>query len=227
MSEKVIVSWSGGKDSALALHRMIEDRRYEVKGLISTTSETTGRLPIHEVKTTWLRKQADAVGLPLYEVPVPPDASNVIYENKLKEQWHTFKKEGIDTIVYADLFLEDIRKYRDQLLTKGGMKGHYPLWGKGTAKVTEDIIQLGYEALLTTVDTEVLDHKWLGHHYDRHFLTSISAEIDQCGEHGEFHTFVFAGPIFQNSVPVKGGEVFETMEGRFAHVELKGRQSGL
>ncbi|REJ08170.1 diphthine--ammonia ligase [Halobacillus trueperi] len=220
MPENVIVSWSGGKDSALALQKVMDDEKYEVKGLFSTVSEKSLRLPVHEVNENLLKNQADAIGLPLEVVTMPERASNEVYDEVMKRLFHGFKDSNIDRVVYADLFLEDIRAFRDDLLKKNGMTGIYPLWGLSSHKVAEEVIEKGFQAIITTVDTEKLNERLPGVRYDRKFLHSLSSEVDPCGEYGEFHTFVFDGPLFYEPLKIQQGERFETLSGRFSHVEM-------
>lgn len=202
------------------MHELLHKDNFEVKGLLSTTSEASGRLPMHEVKRELIQAQADSMGIPLYEVKLPANADNDTYERTLHQQFDEFMKQGIHSIAYADLFLEDIKNYRDQLLAGAGMQGFYPLWKRDTAAVAREFIEKGFKAVVTTADSKRLNPSCLGKVFDHRFIESLPADVDPCGENGEFHTFVFDGPIFQEQVDVKPGEVFETMSGRFLHVEL-------
>jgi len=217
----IIVSWSGGKDSALALYKLLNDKRYRVRGLFSTTSSASGRLPVHEVKKEFIHQQAKEANLPLYEVDIPAGASNEQYETIMKRAFDGFKKQGIETIAYADLLLEDIKAYRDDLLARTEMKGLYPLWKKGTRKAANDFVAQGFRAIVTTIDTEKLPAEKAGKLFDQDFIDSLPEGVDPSGENGEFHTFVFDGPIFKNPVPVKKGNQFDTFSGKFIHAELK------
>ncbi|WP_052158679.1 diphthine--ammonia ligase [Halobacillus sp. BBL2006] len=216
----VIVSWSGGKDSALALKKVMEDKQVDVKGLFSTISEQSSRLPIHEVGGKWIQQQAESIGLPLFLIEMQDLATNEQYEGKLRDQFEQWKQDGIYTIVYADLFLEDIKKYRDQMLSRYQMEGYYPLWETDTEKAANNFISKGFQAIVTTVDTEKVPEKLVGHHYNQEFLKQLPAYVDPCGENGEFHTYVYNGPNFKRSIPVKGSHSFYTMDGRFAHIDL-------
>jgi uncharacterized protein (TIGR00290 family) len=220
--KNIIVSWSGGKDSALALNELLKDKNYRVKGLFSTTSLASGRLPVHEVKKEFIRQQAMEIGIPLYEVEIPASASNEKYEEMMSREFDSFKKRGIDTIAYADLLLEDIKAYRDDLLSRTGMKGLYPLWKKDTREVANAFIVKGFRAIVTTVDSEKLPEELTGKQFNKSFIDSLPEDVDPCGENGEFHTFVFDGPIFKNTIPVKRGKIFDTFSGRFVHTELIG-----
>jgi uncharacterized protein (TIGR00290 family) len=216
----VIVSWSGGKDSALALKKVMEDDQVDVKGVFSTISEQSSRLPIHEVGKEWIKRQADSLSLPLFLIEMQDLATNEQYEEKLREQFEQWKQEGIYTIVYADLFLEDIKKFRDQMLARYQMEGCYPLWKADTEKTANEFICQGFQAIVTTVDTEKVPEKLVGHDYNQEFLKQLPADVDPCGENGEFHTYVYNGPNFKSSIPVKGSHSFYTMEGRFAHIDF-------
>ncbi|MYL32473.1 diphthine--ammonia ligase [Pontibacillus yanchengensis] len=218
--KNVIVSWSGGKDSAFVLFKLMRNGEYIIKGLLSTTSEETKRLPIHEVSTSLIQEQATSIGLPLFEVSLPSNANNDLYKKTLKKQFDQFKNNDVYTIIYADLFLEDIKVFRDQLLSEVGMIGEYPLWGRNTSALAEDFISKGFEAIVTTIDAEKLPSEMVGKLYNKSFLENLPEGVDPCGENGEFHTFVFNGPLFQYSIPFSVGETFETVSGRFLHVEI-------
>ncbi|KGP73073.1 hypothetical protein [Pontibacillus yanchengensis] len=219
--ENVIVSWSGGKDSAFVLYKLMRNQEYNIKGLLSTTSEDTERLPMHEVSTTLIHAQASSIELPLFEVALPSNASNAIYERTLQQQFDFFKNNGTYTIIYADLFLEDIKVFREQLLSQAGMNGEYPLWGRNTSEVAKEFISLGFKAIVTTIDTEKLPSEMVGKPYNQSFLENLPEGVDPCGENGEFHTFVFNGPVFQHPIPFTLGGTFETVSGRFLHIEIK------
>ncbi|WP_197046569.1 Dph6-related ATP pyrophosphatase [Oceanobacillus salinisoli] len=216
----IIVSWSGGKDSAYAIYNLKKNNRYYIRGLLSTTSIESHRLPIHEVRRELLQEQAASLGIPLYELRLPQKVGNREYEQIVGQQFDEFKKQGIYTIAYADLFLEDIKAFRNQHLKRSGMEGIYPLWKKDTWKVARDFISKGFYAIVTTVDTEKLSAEMAGMMYDESFIRSLPDYVDPCGENGEFHTYVMDGPIFNDPIFVKSGERFKTMEGRFAHAEL-------
>jgi len=217
----VMVSWSGGKDSSLALFKMLNDPTIQVKGLFSTVSSESDRLPMHEVRRTWLTRQAEAIGLPHYELELPLQASNEIYERELHKQFEQFKQQGVQAIVYADLFLEDIRNYRDELLKRMDMEGVYPLWGTNSREIAYELLRRGFKAVITTVDTNHLPGEFAGHIYNEDFLRQLPTSVDPCGEYGEFHTFVFDGPIFNQPISIKTGDSFSTMYERFCHIELK------
>jgi uncharacterized protein (TIGR00290 family) len=221
MVQKVMVSWSGGKDSALALQKVMDDPNYEVSGIFSTTSEESGRLPVHEVKVWLLQKQANALDLPLTIIPIPSHASNKVYEQCLGDFFQQCLEKGVDMVVFADLFLEDIKVYRDQLLNQFQMRGHYPLWGSTSRLVGNMFIAEGFQAVVTTIDQNELGEEWVGKVYDCSFLKELPESVDPCGENGEFHTFVYNGPIFKWPLSLKQGGRFSTLDERFIHVELE------
>ncbi|WP_404458543.1 ATP-binding protein [Oceanobacillus kapialis] len=218
--QDIIVSWSGGKDSAFALHTLLQSKDFRVIGLLSTISESTERLPVHEVSRELLHAQASSLKLPLYEVSMPNNASNLQYETILGTQFKKLSQEGVNSIAYADIYLEDIRTYREQLLQKYKMTGVYPLWGKGTSKIAKQFIQEGYKAVVTTVDRDVLPQSLVGAMFNDSFLHDLPVEVDPCGERGEFHTFVYDGPIFETPISIRKGRVFSSHTKRFAHVDL-------
>lgn len=204
----------------MALHKLLQDTEYRVKGLFSTTSAGSGRLPVHEVKSDLIRRQAREAGLPLHEVQVPDGATNEAYEAIMHREFESLKKQGIHTIAYADLLLEDIKAYRDEILARTGMNGLYPLWKKDTSEVAAKFIDNGFQAIVTTVDSEKLPADMAGKCFNKNFIESLPEGVDPAGENGEFHTFVFNGPIFKNPIPVKKGRTFRTFSGRFVHTEL-------
>ncbi|WP_052360708.1 Dph6-related ATP pyrophosphatase [Oceanobacillus manasiensis] len=216
----IIVSWSGGKDSAYALHELRRSAEYRVVGLLSTISEASGRLPIHEITEDLLDAQASSLNLPMYKIEMPESVSNKEYEKIMGEQFKAFKLEGIHQIAYADLLLEDIKAYREILLNKHQMVGYYPLWKMSTAHVAEQFIDDGFKAIVTTIDSSVLPSELVGHEFNYEFIHKLPAKVDPCGENGEFHTFVYDGPIFQYPLSIKKGEQFLTHDGKFAHTDI-------
>ncbi|MFD1174112.1 Dph6-related ATP pyrophosphatase [Oceanobacillus picturae] len=218
--QDVIVSWSGGKDSAIALHTLQQSSDFRVVGLLSTYSEKSGRLPIHEVLKEMLYAQASSLNLPLYGIEMPDSVPNKAYERIMGEQFEKFISEGIRAIAYADLFLEDIKSYRERLLKQHGMRGVFPLWEEDTASVAGQFIEEGFKAIVTTVDIEVLPANTAGRMFNHQFLEDLPVQVDPCGENGEFHTFVYDGPNFQHRLPIIKGAHFQTFEGKFVHAEI-------
>jgi uncharacterized protein (TIGR00290 family) len=204
--EKVLVAWSSGKDSALSLYQVKLAGRYEIVSLLTTITEDYDRVSMHGVSRVLVEQQANSLGLPLAKVLIPRDSSNVIYESKMEEVLRGFQQSGVTGVVFGDIFLEGIREYRENNLSRVGMKGVFPLWGKDTGELTESFISLGFQAITTCIDTRVMDKNFLGRVMDEDFFTGLPAGVDPGGENGEFHSFVFAGPIFREKVAYTVGE---------------------
>jgi uncharacterized protein (TIGR00290 family) len=207
MSARVLLSWSGGKDSALALYEMSRGRKYKVTALLTTLTQDFGRISMHGVRRSLLDAQASSLGLPVEEVWIPKGASNEIYEARMNIALANHKTKGIERVAFGDLFLQDIRSYRETRLAELGMKGIFPLWGKDTTKLAREFIEIGFRAIICCVDPKKLSREFCGREYDEAFLESIPATVDPCGENGEFHTFVYAGPIFSREIPLTKGRV--------------------
>jgi len=220
MAEKVLFSWSGGKDSALALYEISRSKRYEIAGLLTTVTEDYHRISMHGVREILLDQQASAIGLPLSKVFISKNGTNEEYESKMKEVLLKFQKLGVSAVVFGDIFLEDIRKYREGNLAKVGMKGVFPLWGKDNMPQT--FIDLGFKAIVTCVDARVLDKKFVGNLFDKKFLAELPANVDPNGENGEFHSFVFEGPIFRQKIPYRIGEVVKRDSFYFCDLQTQG-----
>ena len=201
------MSWSGGKDSALALQEIIRARRYSVKALLTTVTEEFDRISMHGVRRSLLSAQASSLGLPVEEVWIPKNSSNEIYEARMREVLTRYKDRGIEQVALGDIFLQDIRSYREGKLAQIGMRGVFPLWGRETGKLAREFIEAGFRAVVCCVDPRKLSGEFCGREYDLAFLESIPVTVDPCGENGEFHTFVYAGPIFSNEIPITKGEV--------------------
>ena len=216
--EPVIISWSGGKDSVLALHFLNKDE-FNVRTLITTISESYNRVSMHGVRKELLEKQAKSIGIPLLTISLPKDITNDEYEKIMKREMLYFKSQSVYKVVFGDIFLEDIRKYREANLSKIGMKAIFPLWKRDTKALAEKFIESGFKAIITSVDSKYLEGSYVGRQFDRDFLNSLPPNVDSCGENGEFHSFVFNGPNF--SYPIhfqKGNIVFR--ENRFYYIDL-------
>jgi uncharacterized protein (TIGR00290 family) len=200
-NETVLMSWSGGKDSCVALHDIKAEQKYRVAALLTTVTRDYDRISMHGVRCALLEKQAASLGLPLHQVFISKNATNEEYERKIGEAFSVFRARGIDSVVFGDLFLEDIRAYREQFLARNNMRGLFPVWKRDTAAFIRDFLELGFRAVVTCVDSKVLDQSFAGRLIDETFLSSLPAQVDPCGENGEFHSFVFDGPGF--SAPVK------------------------
>ena len=219
MKEKVVVAWSGGKDSALALYEVLNSRNCDVLALVTTIAKDQDRISIHDVRRILLEQQAKALRVPLEELFILKDASNEAYETILLKALKRHRGNGVSSVVFGDLFLEDIRKYRETLLDKAKMNGVFPLWKKDTKKLAHTFVSLGFKAVVTSVDSRVLEKDFAGRAYDEKFLLDLPAGVDLCGENGEFHTFVYDGPIFYERVMFKKGEVVLT-DNRFYTCDL-------
>jgi len=203
----ILISWSGGKDCALALYDLLQDGAYQPVSLLTTLTEDYDRISMHGIRRSLLLQQADSLGLPLIEVLIPKDATNEIYAAKMEAVSLEQKKAGVDAVMFGDIFLEDVRDYRVQNLSRVGMEAVFPLWGVDTAALAHRFIELGFKAALAVVDSQVLDGKFADRDYDEKLLDDLPAGIDPCGENGEFHTFVHAGPLFHFPISFTKGEV--------------------
>jgi uncharacterized protein (TIGR00290 family) len=217
MREKVLLSWSGGKDSALALHAISQNQRYEIVGLLTTVTEDYHRISMHGVRESLLEQQARSIGLPISKVLISKNGSNEEYESQMKEVLLKSQQSGVNAVVFGDIFLEDIRKYREENLARVGMKGVFPLWGKDN--LPQAFIDSGFKAIVTCVDAKALDKKFVGRFFDREFLAELPASVDPNGENGEFHSFVYEGPIFRKKISYRIGEVVKRDSFYFCDLE--------
>ena len=205
-SEAVLVSWSGGKDSALALHEILKSGAYHVAALLTTITEDYDRISMHGVRRVLLEQQAAALGLPLEQVLMPKNASNEVYEANMAKALMKYKGQGVQTVVFGDIFLEDLRNYREEKLSSAGMQAVFPIWKRDTAELARSLGTLGFKAITTCVDTNVIGKEFVGRVIDERFLADLPAFVDPCGENGEFHSFVYDGPIFRGAVRFTIGE---------------------
>ena len=205
--EKVLIAWSGGKDSALCLWKLRNSETKEVAALLTTITEDYERISMHGVRLALLEEQAKSLGFPLEKVLISKNATNEEYEEKMEELLLKYSKREVKTVAFGDIFLEDVRRYREENLEKIGMKGLFPLWGKNTRELTEEFINAGFKAVITCVDTKYLDSSFVGRTFDRDFLDDLPPNVDPCGENGEFHSFVYEGPIFKRKIEFELGEV--------------------
>jgi uncharacterized protein (TIGR00290 family) len=215
--EKVLFAWSGGKDSAMALHEIKEKGECEVVALLTTITEDYDRISMHGVRKVLLERQASSLKIPLEKVLITRDSSNEDYESKMREALGRYR--NVRAVCFGDIFLEDLRRYREDNLAKAGMKGLFPIWKKDTKLLARKFIELGFKAIITCVDTEVLDASFAGRYYDKSLIDDLPNGVDPCGENGEFHTFVYAGPIFGKAVDFARGETV-LREGRFCFCDL-------
>jgi uncharacterized protein (TIGR00290 family) len=204
-----VLSWSGGKDSAMALHALLMQPSVRVCGLITTVTEQYERVSMHGVRTALLSLQAEALGLPLHTVRIPPSASNVEYETAMLAEMTALHADGVEAIAFGDLYLQDVRAYRERLVEPTGLRTEFPLWGRPTQLLARDFIRCGFKAVLVCVDPRQLDVSHCGREFDESLLAEFPASVDPCGENGEFHTFVYDGPMFRTSIEAQRGAIVE------------------
>ena len=217
--ESVLVSWSGGKDSALALYEILKTKSYQISALVTTVTEDYDRISMHGVRRILLERQAASLGFPLEKVFISKNGSNEEYESKMGQVLARYKAAGISSVVFGDIFLEDLRKYREAKLATLDMRGIFPIWKRDTRKLARSLTALGFEAITTCVDTNALGRQFVGRVIDEQFLSELPPTVDACGENGEFHSFVYDGPIFTEKIPYTLGEVV-LRENRFCYCDL-------
>ncbi len=206
---KVVLSFSSGKDCAWALHVLRARGEVEVVGLLSTINEDAQRVAMHAVRRELVRAQAERVGLPLHEVPIPYPCSNEQYEAAMSQAVEAERARGVSAFAFGDLFLEDVRRYREERLAAASMGALFPLFGSDTAKLAREMTGAGVRAIVTAVDPRALDRSFAGRVWDDALLDALPAGVDPCGENGEMHTFVFAGPMLARPIDVQVGEIVE------------------
>ncbi len=211
--ESVLFSWSGGKDSAMALHEVLKSGKYKVEALLTVVSSEHDRISMHGVRNILLERQADSLGLPLEKIYISSGASNEEYEESMRQVLEKYLLRGVTKVVFGDIFLEDLKKYREEKLKSVNMTAVFPLWGRDTAEIVSSFIQSGYKAVVTCVDTKVLDKDFAGRIIDEKFISEYPAHADVCGENGEYHSFVYGGPVFSEEVPFLFGEKAERENG--------------
>jgi uncharacterized protein (TIGR00290 family) len=204
---RVVLSWSSGKDCAWALHVLREDPAVEVVALLSTINEAVDRVAMHAVRRSLVEAQAAEAALPLWTVPIPSPCPNEIYELRMGDAIRRARDAGVTHVAFGDLFLEDVRRYREDRMAGSGVAPLFPLWDQPTPGLARDMIETGVDAVLTCVDPRQLDASFIGRRFDAQFLADLPAGVDPCGERGEFHTFCCAGPMFARPIPVETGEI--------------------
>ncbi len=204
--ENIVLSWSGGKDSAMTLFSVKQEAKYNVVALLTTVNEANNRSSMHGVRMEFVQRQAHALGIPLDSIGLSENCTNEEYEAKMNAAMLAYKARGIRTVAFGDLFLEGIRRYREENLSKVGMNPIFPLWGRGTKSLLQEFLDTGHRAIITFVDTKALDKSFAGREIDAGFLSDLPAGVDPCGENGEYHSFVFDGPMFKAPIEFKVGE---------------------
>jgi uncharacterized protein (TIGR00290 family) len=206
---KVLVSWSSGKDSAWMLHVLKRSPSIEVGGLLTTMNEQFDRVAMHAVRRTLLEAQADAAGVPLRTVPLPWPCTNEAYEARMRAAVSEAVADGFTHVAFGDLFLEDVRRYREERLAGSGLAPIFPIWGIPTGELAAEMVDSGLRSVLTCVNPKHLDRSFAGRQFDRSLLNDLPAGVDKCGERGEFHSFAWDGPMFAHPVSIEVGEVVD------------------
>ncbi len=209
MKEKILLSWSGGKDSAMALRALASSPEYQVAALLTTVTQAYDRISMHGVRRVLLERQADSLGLPLDIIGIPPACINAEYETKMRTALMRHLQCGIQRVAFGDIFLEDLRAYRESRLAQIGMQALFPIWKQPTDELLRSFLGLGFQAIVVCVDPKKLSPSFAGRLLEEQFLRDLPAGVDPCGENGEFHTFVFNGPIFRQPIRFTRGDVVE------------------
>lgn len=208
MKEKAVFNWSGGKDSALALTQVLQEGRYDVVSLLTTVHRTTRQSSMHHIPQSLLKRQAESIGIPLFEVELPPEGSMISYREAMDTAARHFLEQGITHFIFGDIFLHDVRTYRERQLAPLGIEVAEPLWGRSSEAVMREFLGTGLKTVVVTAQADLFGPETIGRRIDRAFLDSLPAGTDPNGENGEYHTFCFDGPIFRRPVPFRLGDPF-------------------
>ncbi|MHC4124024.1 MAG: Dph6-related ATP pyrophosphatase [Planctomycetota bacterium] len=219
MKEKVLFSWSGGKESALALHKCFNSGKYEIVALLTISTKNNRRTTMHGIRENLLDLQVKALGIALEKVLISEKCNNDEYESKMFKVLKKYQSQGVKGVIFGDIFLDDLKKYREEKMSRLAMKAIFPLWKKRTAELAGEFINSGFKAIITSVDTDLIDKKFIGRYFDKQLLNELPSTADPCGENGEFHCFVYDGPVFQNSILYKKGKTF-IKDKRFYYCDL-------
>ncbi len=209
MKRKTLMSWSSGKDSAWTLYQLQQDPDVELAGLFCTVNKEFGRVAMHAVRVEQLKQQAKSIGLPLTIIEIPYPCSNADYEEIMGQFVETAKNDGIEYFAFGDLFLEDIRNYREEKLEGSGIQAVFPLWGTPTDTLAREMIRNGLRTVITCINPKQTPMEFIGKEFDNRFLDALPEDVDPCGENGEFHSFVFDGPMFKEKIAINVGEIVE------------------
>jgi len=219
MKEKILVSWSGGKDCALALYELLRAGDFEIVALLTTITEDYNRVSMHGVSTSLIDLQGKVLGISVEKVHLTNDAANEEYEERLTKTLTRYKKQGVTSVAFGDLYLDEVRKYRQKNLARIAMEAVFPLWGRDTNVIAQQFINSAFKAVVTCVDSRALDKTFIGRSIDKQFLSELPASVDCCGENGEYHSFVYDGPIFNQRISHQTGQVV-LRDNRFYYLEL-------
>lgn len=206
MNPKAIFNWSSGKDSALTLYKILKDDQFEVTSLLTSINKEFQRISMHGVHVSLLEKQAESLGFPLIKMEIPKEPSMEEYSEIMFKTMNDIKSQGVTHSIFGDIFLEDLRKYREDQLQSIGMKAVFPLWKQNTTDLINEFLSLGFKTIVTCVNETYLDKSFAGRIIDQDFIKGLPENVDPCGENGEFHTFTFDGPIFKNPIAFEIGE---------------------
>ncbi len=206
MTNKSIFNWSGGKDSALALYYALQDDRFQIEKLLTNVNSAFGRVSMHGVREVLLEQQAASIGIPLHKLRLPEQPTMKEYNTLMETTMQAFRRQDFTQALFGDIFLEDLKKYREDHLVEVGFTAHFPLWQQDTSVLIRDFLALGFKAIVVCVKAELLDKSFVGRLIDDDFLKDLPAGVDPCGENGEFHTFVYKGPIFRQPIAFNVGE---------------------
>ncbi|WP_037314938.1 diphthine--ammonia ligase [Salegentibacter sp. Hel_I_6] len=207
--KKAYLNWSSGKDAALALYKLQQANEYSVEKLVTTVNTEFNRISMHGVRIELLQKQAEYLDLPLHQIKLNGEVSMKDYNEIMEMETNKFLKQGFTHSIFGDIFLEDLKSYREKQLQEIGLKAVFPLWNQNTKELLKEFIESGFKAIVVCVNTDKLDKSFCGRIIDKDFLNDLPEEVDSCGENGEFHTFVFDGPIFKKPIDFKKGELVE------------------
>ncbi|WP_079734303.1 Dph6-related ATP pyrophosphatase [Salegentibacter salegens] len=207
--KKAYINWSSGKDAALALYKVQQDSEYSVEKLVTTVNTEFNRISMHGVRIELLQKQAEHLDLPLHQIKLHGEISMEEYNEVMEIETKSLLNQGFTHSIFGDIFLEDLKTYRENQLQEVGLKAVFPLWNQNTTELLEEFIESGFKAIVVCVNTDKLDKSFCGRLIDQSFLNDLSENVDPCGENGEFHTFVFDGPIFKKPIDFKIGEMVE------------------
>jgi uncharacterized protein (TIGR00290 family) len=205
--QKAFMNWSGGKDCTLALHKTISQKQFSVDFLFTTVSRSFQRVSMHGLRKELITRQALSIGIPSRKLYLPESSNTGIYDKLMDAEMQLMKERGIHHSIFGDIFLEDLKAYREEKLKAANISGHFPLWKRDTKEVLNEFISLGYKTIIVSLDKQKLDESFLGRELNSEFLNALPENVDPCGENGEFHTFTYAGPIFKQPVNFTKGEI--------------------